>query len=84
MQCRTTGQRLHLGLTGPLQEVDFLERLGHARTTHQQTVVAQDHRPVRTEVGNQALALIQRQRDALIGVIGQLAVELQRMLTDRQ
>ncbi|MCY1390028.1 hypothetical protein D9M71_48400 [compost metagenome] len=36
------------------------------------------------QVGDQSFALGQRQRDAFIGVVRQLAVELQCMLTDRQ
>ena len=78
------GQRRDLGRAGALQHVDHVERLGDRGAADQQAVVAQDHRLVLAQVAHQALAFVQVQRDALIAVIRQPAVEFQRVLRQRQ
>src|SRR5471032_607151 len=83
-QLHASGQRLDLRLASTLEKVDLVKRVRSGRAAGEQAVVAQDHRLVRTEIGNQAFTLAQVKRNAFIVVVTQLAVELQRMLTDRQ
>ena len=47
-------------------------------------MIAQHHHELVAEVGDQPLALIEIERDALIIVIGETAGELQRPLIERQ
>src|SRR5476651_1128820 len=79
-QLRASGQRLHLRLASTLEKVDLVKRVRSGRTAREQAMVAQDHRLVRAEIGNQPLTLAQVERNAFIVVVTQLAVELQRML----
>src|SRR5258707_12284328 len=61
-----------------------MECLGNRRARSGQAVVAEDHCRVGTEIAYQTLTLAKIQRNALIVVVAELAVELERMLTDRQ
>ena len=83
-QFRTTGYGRHLRLAGALEIINILERLGDGAPRHQQPVVGQYHRAMLAKVGHEAITLVVVQRDAFIAVIGKMAVEFQRVLTDRQ
>ena len=76
-------QRLDLRLAGALQEIDFQERLADRLADRERAVVAQDHRALVAEVGDDPLALVEVDGDALIIVIGDLVADQHRGLGQR-
>ncbi len=75
---------LNLALRTFLQIEHHREGLRHRSTGHEQTVAAQDHRLVVAQVVDQACALVEVERRALIVVIGNPVVEAHRVLGDEQ
>jgi hypothetical protein len=57
------GQRINPGGTSTFQHLDVQERLGDRGPADEQTVVAQDHRFMLPQAGDQTLPLVQIQRD---------------------
>jgi hypothetical protein len=83
-QLAAAAQGLHLRLACALEEVDVQEGFRDGAAGGQQAVVAQDHRAMVAQALHQPLALFEIQRDAFVGVVAEVAVELQRVLRDRQ
>ena len=77
-------QRLHLRRAGALEEVDLQERLADRPADRERAVVAEDHRALVAEIGDDPLALVEIDRDALIIVIGDLVADQHRGLGQRQ
>ena len=79
------GERVDLDLAGALQVVHEFDGLADRGTQREQAVVAQDHRAAgRAEVAGEAGTLVHVEGHAFVAVVGQLAVEAQRVLRQRQ
>src|SRR5690606_20644241 len=73
-------QRVESRLAGLLEIVEQAERLGDAAARGQEAMIAQDHHPPIAEIGDQTLALLVVEREALIIVVGDAIVELEAAL----
>ena len=76
-------ERLDLRLAGALEEIDFEERLADRFADRERAVVAKDHRALVAEIGDDPLALVEVDGDALIIVIGDLVADQHRGLGQR-
>ena len=61
-----------------------LEGLGDRAAAGEHAVIAQNHDELVAEVGDQALALVEIERDALVVMVGEAIGELHRPLIERQ
>lgn len=83
-QRQAAGQRRDLRLAGALQIEHGVEGVRHAGAADQQAVVAQDHRAVGAEIGDQALLLVHVERDAFVVVIADAVVKAHGMLRNHE